>query len=174
MKTPLNIFPFPFHLFACEKAFPFAVVRMFVVLSGKLLCLTSWMLSWFLKLQRNPVSRNHYSTFISKYEWCQQENNLDGYPKSVLQLLARASPSLSNLSDSHTLHKLHWNFLGCPLSPELDFLSAVSRQQHIPSTTQRIKEACQRNSWLRKWVIHQCVYLLRGTRSILSMVTKRI
>jgi len=70
-------------MFVYEKvAFPFAIVRMFgVVLSGKLFQqhLTSLRLGWFLKLLgKTKMSRNHYGTFKSDYQWCHQEDNPNG------------------------------------------------------------------------------------------------
>lgn len=129
---------FSSNMFACEKvAFPFAVVTMFgVVLSGQLFpCLTSWRLRWLLKLLGKPNNVwNHYGIFKSNYQPCHQEENPNGCPRSVLESLAGASPSLLNLADSHTLHKLPLAFLSLSPKPSawLCLLPPSSSTYHLP------------------------------------------
>lgn len=149
-----------------------------VVLCGKVFqqYLISWRLRQFLKLLGKSNNLwNHDGICKSNYHLCHQEDNPNGYPKSVSTDTRQgfSFPFWIWLILTHC-RSFHWHFLACSLSPGLDFLSAASQQPHIPSATQRIKESCQHNSWPRKGVIHQCVYSLESTRSILSMVTKRI
>lgn len=160
---------FSCNMLVCEKvAFRFAVVRMFgVVLSGVISTASIFLDiipgGWdgFWNFWENQTmfeitvasSKATISHVIRKIiQMAVQNQSYSHYPGLLL-------PFWIWLILTHCT-SFHWHSLACPLSPQLDFLSAASQQQHIPSATQRIKESCQHNSWPRKRVIHQCVYSL--------------